>query len=102
MSIEDSRQRQLAASVDHVVIRIGRKIAAFADCDNAVILNDERAVANYSAARVNRDKVVDVANDEAGHGPTRLLFNFLATAESCAADPKVVSYLGELGSQVRD
>jgi hypothetical protein len=72
MRIKDARQRELAAAVDHVVTLDDRKFIALSDRDNAVILNDQRAIADYSAARINRDEIVDVVNDEARHLATKL------------------------------
>src|ERR1700745_2744642 len=76
MSIEHSRQCELASSVDHVVVRVRRKFSRLADRDDAAILDDQRAVADYSAARINSDEIVDVGNDEAGHRATNLLVTF--------------------------
>src|SRR6516162_3769784 len=80
MSIEHPRQCELASSVDHVVARVRRKFGRLADPNDAAILDDQRAVADYSATRINGDEIVDVANDETRHSVTNLLVTFLATA----------------------
>src|SRR5713101_4414634 len=79
MGIENPRQCELASSVDHVVARVGRKFTRLADRDNAAILDDQRAVADYSAARINSDEIVEVGNDEARHRTTKLLVNFFGS-----------------------
>jgi hypothetical protein len=67
MSIEHPRQCELASSVYHVVARVRRKFGRLADPNDAAILDDQRAVADYSATRINSDEIVDVANDETRH-----------------------------------
>jgi hypothetical protein len=69
MSIEHPGQGELASSVDHLVTRLRRKFSSLADRGNAVILDDQRAVANDPTTRVYRDDVVDVRNDDARHAP---------------------------------
>src|SRR5215475_972032 len=80
MSIEHSRQCELTSSVDHVVPRVRWKFSRLADCNDAAILDNQRAVANYLATRIDSDEIVDVSNDEARHRATNLLVTFLATA----------------------
>jgi hypothetical protein len=63
VGVKDPRQCEFSASVDHVIARIRRKFIALADPDDAVVLNDQRAVANDAAARIHRDEIVDVGND---------------------------------------
>src|SRR5262245_31623192 len=83
VGVEHAGQCELAASVDHVVGWLRRKFGALADSDDAAILDDQRAVADDPAARVDSDEVVDIRNDEARHWSPG---HFVATAAALASE----------------
>ena len=70
MRIEHARQCKLAAPVDHVFARVRGKFSRLADPGNTAILDDDRAVADDPAARIDRDEIVDIGNDQARHRAT--------------------------------
>jgi hypothetical protein len=69
-----------------------RKFSRLADRGNATILDDQRAVADDPAARINGDEVIDVCDDEARHA-AQSSWLLLATSLSI---PKFASLCGTL------
>src|SRR6516165_8731075 len=67
MGIEDAGQGELSAPVDDVIIRLRRKLTALAEGGDAAVLDDECAVANDAPGGIDRDDIIDVADDEARH-----------------------------------
>jgi hypothetical protein len=65
VGIEDPGQCELAAPVDHVIARVRGIFSRLADPGNTAVLDDDRAVADDPAARIDRDEIVDIGNDPA-------------------------------------
>ena len=68
VSIEETGEDHLALPVDDLVRAFGRDVLRLADGDKSAVLDGNGAVTDDAAILVDGDQVVDVVDDESGHG----------------------------------